>query len=106
MDRTYIKNDFIEVDAATYDVLGTERTACLHVKYTDTGTVTITFDSDWIAIGGNTITIKDTGNNASVNNITVETEGAETIEGSGNLVINVNRSSVTLQSDGSNLHII
>jgi hypothetical protein len=87
-------------------VVTDDRMATLLVSHTGTAAVTINLKSAWIAKGGNTITIKDSGQNASVNNITIETENAETIEGNANAVINVNGTALTLQSDGSNLHVI
>jgi hypothetical protein len=104
--QRYVRNEFYTVAAISYDVVADDRMATLLVSHTGTAAVTITLKTVWIAKGGNTITIKDTGQNASVNNITIETEGAQTIEGAANAVINVNGTSLTLQSDGSNLHII
>jgi hypothetical protein len=76
------------------------------VDYTATGTCTVTIASAQIAVSGRTFVIKDSGQNAAANNITVETEGAETIEGEANFVINTDGGWLTFVSDGSNLHLI
>ncbi len=104
--QRYLRHEYYEVAAATYTVAEMDRMATLHVSYTDTGVVTITISSAWIARSGNIITIKDTGLNASINNIIIETAGAETIEEEADAVINTDGVSLTLQSDGSNLWVI
>jgi len=48
-------------------------------------------------------TFKDETGGAAANNITISTEGAETIDGAATVVIGVNYGSVTLYSNGSNL---
>lgn len=92
------------VNAATYDVLATDD--ILNVTYTSTGAVTsIDLKTAQLA-SGRTIVIKDAGGNASVNSITVTTEGEETIDGVATAVINTNYSSITLYCDGANYFII
>ena len=78
----------------------------IFVSYTATGACTITIDSDQIAVAGRKFTIKDSGLNAAANNITLATEGAETIEGETDLVMNADGMAITLQSDGTNLWIV
>jgi hypothetical protein len=51
---------------------------------------------------GNTITIKDKSGNASTNNITIDTEGSETIDGASSLTLSSDFGSVTVFSDNSN----
>ena len=46
--------------------------------------------------------VTDTGGSAAINNITINPHGAETINGGASYVINLNRASVWLQSDGTN----
>jgi hypothetical protein len=71
--------------------------------YTDsTSPGTVTISSDDIA-HERVIIVKDKGGNASTNNITVDTEGSETIDGSASVAINSNYGSVRLYSDGDNL---
>lgn len=51
------------------------------------------------------IVIKDIGGNAGTNNITIGTEGSETIDGSSTYVLNTNRESISLMNDLTNFHI-
>ena len=55
---------------------------------------------------GRTVEITDTGGNAGTNNITISTEGSETISGDATLVMNIDYTSVTLRSDGTNWFIV
>ena len=89
------------VNAATYDLLSTDE--ILHVTYTATGVITITLPTAEV-ISGRHILIKDTGN-AGTNNITIDTEGSETIDGAATLIINGNYSGVALYSNGTNWFI-
>jgi hypothetical protein len=89
------------VDAATYDVLATDK--ILHVTRTATGACAITLMTDQ-AVDGRLITIKDAGG-ASTYNITVDTEGAETIDGAATLVISGDYDSASLYFDGTNWFI-
>lgn len=92
------------VNAATYDLLVTDY--ILHVTYTGTGAVTsLTLPSAQV-VSGRVIHIKDAGGNAGTNNITIDTEGSETIDGSATAVINSNYSAYSLYSDGSNWFVI
>lgn len=101
----YLACGIHDVNAAAY-AFNDFTVSALHVSYSATGACTITIDSDQIAVSGRTFTIVDTGLNAGANNITVETEGAETIHKKANLVMTSDGMAVTLQSDGSNLWII
>jgi len=87
------------VNAATYDLLPSDD--ILNVTYTATGAVTITLPTAQ-CVAGRTIVIKDAGGNAGTNNITIDTEGSETIDGAATEVISSNYDSVTIYSDGSN----
>ena len=64
------------------------------------GTVTIS-SSD--AAMGRMFIIKDQGGNAGTNNIVIDTEGVETIDGAASVTITDNYGVVRLYSDGSNL---
>lgn len=88
------------VAAATYDLLITDRV--LHVTYTGTGAVTSLTLPTAQTTAGRIISIKDAGGNASVNSITIDTEGAQTIDGSATFVMSTDYEDITLYSDGSN----
>ncbi len=51
---------------------------------------------------GKVILVNDESGAAGTNNITIDTEGSETIDGSATLVINTNNGRARLYSDGSN----
>ena len=71
-----------------------------------------------ITVGGDTVTlpstaangqifiIKDTSGEASVNNITVDTSGSETIDGSTTVIINGNYNGIAVHFDGVNYSIL
>ncbi len=91
------------VNAVTYDLLVTDD--ILHVIYTLTGAVTSLTLPTLQVRSGRSVLIKDAANNANTNNITIDTEGAETIEGAATYVISADGGSVELYSDGSNWFI-
>jgi len=92
------------VNAATYDLLITDE--ILHVTYTGTGAVTSLTLPTAQVIAGRTIVIKDAGGNSATNNITIDTEGSETIDGAATFVIEEDYSSVSLYCDGSDWYVI
>ncbi len=87
------------VNASTYTIL--EKDNIIHSTYSATGAQTITIPTAQL-VSGRIITIKDAGGNASVNNITIATEGTEKIDGGDTAVINSNYGVITLYSNGSN----
>jgi hypothetical protein len=103
-DLTTALGDVTTVSSSTYTVLVDDRVVL--VSYSSTGTCTVTIPSALIAVAGFSVTIKDSGFNASVNNIAIETGTAETIDGESDAVIDGDGDSLTLISDGSNLFII
>ena len=90
------------VAEATYTVLGTDD--ILHVQFTSTAAVTITLPTVQ-ATSSRVIVIKDADGNAATNNITIETEGSETIDGATNFAMNVNSMSIDLYLIESNWYI-
>jgi len=68
---------------------------------TSSSAVTITIPTSLLK-KGRTLVINDEGGNANSNNITVATEGSETIDGSATAAISTNNASLGLYSDGSN----
>jgi len=91
------------INSATYSLVNGDD--ILNVTYTSTGPTTITLPSSQVA-SGRTIVIKDASGNAGANNITINTEGSETIDGSETLTISSDYGSVTIYSDGVNWLII
>ncbi len=92
------------VNAGTYDLDSMDY--ILKVDYTATGAVTSLTLPTAQCITGRTIIIKDTGGNAGTNNITIDTEGAELIDGQATYIMSTNYESITLVSDGSNWFIL
>ncbi|MCP4273022.1 MAG: hypothetical protein GY781_13855 [Gammaproteobacteria bacterium] len=88
------------VNVATYDLLTSDDIVA--VTYTATGAVTSLTLPTAQTVAGRTITIKDEALNAGTNNITIDTEGAQTIDGSSTLVINGDGDWVVLYSNGTN----
>ena len=68
---------------------------------TTSSAVTVTLGSDLVS-EGRIIIIKDVGGNAGTNNITIATEGSETIDGAASTSISTNYGVVRLFSDGTN----
>ena len=88
------------VSAATYDVLETD--AIILSTRSATGSQAIDIPSAITAVAGRVLIIVDAGGNADPNNITISTEGSETIDGSATKVIATDRAVARLISDGSN----
>jgi hypothetical protein len=78
-----------------------------HTLFVDTSTTTTTITLSSADVeNGRTIVIKDAAGNAASNNITVNTEGSETIDGSSSYTLNNNRDTLVLRSDGTNWLVI
>lgn len=101
----FLDQPYQVIDAATYTLNAASKANMYVVKYTDTGAAGITLATA-AAVDGRTITIKDGELNASANNITVGTEGAETIDEAGTYAMNADGESVTLLSDGTNWFVL
>jgi len=91
------------VNAATYDTLVSDY--IINVTYTATAAVTSLTIPTAQFVEGRVIMVKDAGGLANTNNITIDTEGAQTIDGAATAVINTNYASVSMYCDGSNLFI-
>jgi hypothetical protein len=83
------------VNASTYTVLLTDDIVA--VQYTATGAVTITLPNITTFVK---ITIIDEAGNAQANNITINADATDTINGQTSLLLNTNYASVTLFNNG------
>lgn len=90
---------FTTVNASTYSVLITDY--FIGVTYSQTGACTIDIPTAQV-LAGRVILIFDAGGNASANNITVTTQGSETINGANTTVISNNFGFKYLISNGTN----
>lgn len=92
---------YVNVTGATYTVKGGDRV----VGVNRSGAVTVTLPTAQVR-KGRVYTIKDESGAAATNNITIDTEGSETIDGSATDVIASNYEVRTYYSDGTNWFII
>ena len=88
---------YVNVAVATYTARAGDRV----IGVNRAGAVTITLPTAEVRTG-RTYTIKDESGSAATNNITVATEGAETIDGSTTDAVSENYGAKTYYSDGSN----
>ncbi len=91
------------VDAATYNVLPTDQ--LLHVTYTSTGAVTNLQLMTNLLSNTHVLTIKDAGGLCATNNITIQTQGSETIDGAATYVMSDNYQAIDVYTDGTNFFI-
>ena len=97
--------DIATVSSGTHTVAADE--VYIMVDYTATGAVTVTLPAGADHYGR--VIVKDRGGNASVNNITVNPDGAETIDGvtgAGSLILSGNYVAVTLQFNATEWSIV
>lgn len=87
------------INSSTYTVLVANKV--LHITYTATGTVAVTLPTALLSTGQH-FRFKDAGGNASVNNITLQSEGAALFDGSATAVIAGDYDAVSIYPDGSN----
>lgn len=92
---------YVNITAATYTAKAGDRV----IGVNRAGTVTITLPTAEVR-KGRIYTVKDESGAANSNNITVDTEGSETIDGSATDVININYQSKSYYSDGANWFIL
>ena len=96
-------NSIDEVATSTFDI-DSDDYNILHVTKTATGVVAIDIKSAQI-VDGNIFHIKDAAGNCNAFNITITTEGAETIDGAASFVMNVDYMSVSLYCKDGNLFV-
>jgi len=84
----------------------THRSQERFVAVTSTGSaITITIGSNLIRRTSHFFYVIDEGGGAATDNITLATEGSETINGSGTYTMDVNREAVGVYSNGTNLFV-
>ena len=88
---------YVNITAAAYNAKAGDRM----IEVNRAGAVTITLPTAQLR-AGRSYTIKDESGAAATNNITVATEGSETIDGSATDTISDNYGSKTYYSDGTN----
>ena len=91
------------VNAATYSVVATDH--ILHITYSNTNPCTVTIPAAQLS-AGRVLIFKDSDGNAGTNNVTIDTGGAETIDGAATYVMNTDYESVTMFSSGSHWYVI
>ena len=69
------------------------------------GVVTVTLPTAEVR-QGRIYTVKDESGAAATNNITLATEGSETIDGAGTYTLSANYQAISLYSDGSNWFVV
>lgn len=87
------------ISASTYNLMASD--SVLSVAYTATGECAIDLKTAQ-TLNGRVLVIKDAGGLAGTNNITITTEGAQTIDGAASAVIDTNYGSITLYCNGTN----
>jgi len=80
-----------------YTLLSETDTARVDVS---TAAVTILLPAVTSSNAGRRITIKDNTGSASINNITINADGTDTIDGNSTEIILTDRASLTIESDG------
>ena len=104
-------NATVNGDALLNGALSVKR-ASVNADYTTSGDTIVGVDSSGGAVtvrlsssdaqAGRVVIVKDEGGKAGTNNITITTEGGETIDGGASVTISSNYGVVRLYSDGSN----
>ena len=100
-----LDSSIVDVTATPYP-LSDPNIKSLHVNLAVAGPSEITIQTALISVRGWRVDIKDLKLDAATNNIKIETQAAETIEGQPDAIINVDGGALTLQSDGTNLWVV
>ena len=97
-----IMNSMFNITTGATGTVAIDGTATIvGCSYTDTGAVTATIATAALA-AGKVIIVKDIGGSGDTNNITIATEGDETIDGAATKVIDADYGVARLYSDGTN----
>lgn len=95
-----IVNNTTSVTDATYTTLATDH----YLLCNRAGVITVTLETDTVE-AGRRVHIADISGDASTNNITIDTESSETIDGATSQIISTDYGTLTLVSDGTNWFI-
>lgn len=110
LSTTALKRASFSADAGTEELIPVVSSINVFACTDTSAARTLTISTSTIIQGTLTtpvfIHIKDESGGAATNNITIDTEGAETIDGAVSLTINANYGSVQLYSNGSNLFTV
>ena len=90
----------ILVDSSTYTIQTTDE----YIGVNNSGTVNLTLPS--ASSDGKKYIIKDESGNANTNNITIDTEGSELIDGASSYTLDNNYESITVIKRNGNFYII
>ena len=94
----------VAVNSTTYTIVPAD--TFIGVQHTSTAAVTITLPLGSAVTLGHKISIKDEGGNSSINNITVNRAGSDTIDGDIGFIIAVNFGAIHVQWTGFEWSII
>lgn len=92
------------VNATTYTIVAAD--TFIGVQHTSTAAVTLTLPLGSAVILGHKISIKDEGGNSSINNITVNRTGSDTIDGDTSFILAISWGSIHVQWTGFEWSII
>jgi hypothetical protein len=102
---SFLNTPIEAVEAASYTLDADSEATVFAVDYTTTGAVSFILGSD-VAVDGRHIIVYDEDGNANTNNITISTEGSETINGAATYTMDADSEAVHLVSDGTNFFVL
>lgn len=99
-----ISNKEVITITSTTSITPTQ-SSTLYLVDSSSDSLTLTLSTSSLEVGKEVI-IKDSTGSSSINSITVNTEGSETIDGQASFTISSNYTSISIISDGSDWFII
>ena len=101
MNHGYLKSQYVSVSTTPYTVLSSDE-----ILLVDSSSAAITVNLPAAADNDKRrLTIKDAGGQAGTNNITVDPNGAETIDGETTYLLDTNYESIDVVCDGTGWYI-
>ena len=94
--------------AQSYSIASAGKAAIYEMSYSATGASTAHLMTDLLTSpgAGGTFWIIDTGGSGDTNNIVIDTEGSETINGAATYTIDADYGAVQLYTDGTNFYVL